>query len=162
KRGTAMTIAAREPEQFRYFPGKGIRCMASEKEIVVGSRVFLDEMSIPVETSTNGNSGSSDVFVAQAGRFLGVVEVADTLRPEAVEAVAHLSQMGLHTVLLTGDHDSVGRAVGARLAVDVVESELLPEEKMERVQKLMQRDRALIMVGDGINDAPALMQAGVG
>jgi len=163
KRAAAMSIAAREPSQFRYVPGKGIRCVADSNEIIIGSRAFLDELSIRIETvGKNGNSGASDIFVAQNGRFLGVVEVADTLRPEAVQAVAHLKHMGMKTVLLTGDHESVGRAVGEQLAVDQVESELMPEQKMERVQKLMQRDRTVIMVGDGINDAPALMQATVG
>ena len=88
--------------------------------------------------------------------------MADTLRPEAVQAVAQLSKMGLRTILLTGDHQNIGRSVAASLAVDEFEAELLPEQKLERVQELLKRDNCVIMVGDGINDAPALMQATVG
>jgi Cd2+/Zn2+-exporting ATPase/Cu+-exporting ATPase len=164
-RAAAMSVSVREPDRFSYFPGKGVQCLAAEDEVVVGNRAFLDELAIPVNgsgDSGNGDSGSSAVFVAYNGRLLGVVQIADTLRPEAVEAVAELSKMGLRTILLTGDHESVGRAVAKQLAVDEVESELLPEQKLERIQKLMKRDRVVIMVGDGINDAPALMQATVG
>jgi Cd2+/Zn2+-exporting ATPase/Cu+-exporting ATPase len=161
-RATTMTLAPREPEGFRYFPGKGIRCNVNGDEIVLGSQAFLEELSIPVQSRTNGASGSSDVFIAQNKQFLGIVEVADTLRPEAVEATRELSKMGFRTILLTGDHASVGKTVAERLAVDEFAAELLPEQKMQRVRELMQRDRAVIMVGDGINDAPALMQATVG
>ena len=157
-----MTLSSREPEQFRYFPGKGIQCVADGDDIVVGSRAFLDELGIAVNGSGNGSSASSDVFIAENQRFLGTVQIADTLRPEAVEAVAELSRMGFRTTLLTGDHQNIARSVAKQLAVDEVEAELLPEQKMERIQKLMSQDHTVIMIGDGINDAPALMQASVG
>jgi len=161
-RAATMTLAPREPEAFRYFPGKGIRCNANGDEIVLGSRAFLEELSIPVSSRANGATGSSDVFIAQNKQFLGIVEVADTLRPEAVEATAELSRMGFRTVLLTGDHANVARTVAERLAVHEHASELLPEQKMQRIHDLMKRDGNVIMVGDGINDAPALMQATAG
>jgi len=161
-RAATMTLAPREPEAFRYFPGKGIRCNANGDEIVLGSRAFLEELSIPVSSRANGARGSSDVFIAQNKQFLGIVEVADTLRPEAVEATAELSRMGFRTVLLTGDHANVARTVAERLAVHEHASELLPEQKMQRIHDLMKRDGNVIMVGDGINDAPALMQATAG
>jgi len=90
------------------------------------------------------------------------MQIADTLRPEAVEAVRELSRLGFRTTLLTGDHKSIGQSVAKQLAVHEVEAEVLPEQKMERIQKLMERDHTVIMIGDGINDAPALMQASVG
>ena len=96
-RAATMTLAPREPEGFRYFPGKGIRCNVNGDEIVLGSQAFLEELSIPVQSRTNGASGSSDVFIAQNKQFLGIVEVADTLRPEAVEATRELSKMGFRT-----------------------------------------------------------------
>jgi Cd2+/Zn2+-exporting ATPase/Cu+-exporting ATPase len=161
-RAATMTLTPREPEGFRYFPGKGIQCNVNGDEIVLGSRAFLEELSIPVQSRVNGATGSSDVFIAQNNEFLGVVEVADTLRPEAVEATAELSRMGLRTILLTGDHASVGKVVAEHLAVDEFESEMLPEQKMQRIQELMKGDGKVIMVGDGVNDAPALMQATVG
>src|SRR5262249_29639330 len=117
---------------------------------------------IPVNASDNGNSPLSNVFIAQNRQFLGTIQIADTLRPEAVEAVRELSRLGFQTTLLTGDHKSIGESVARQLAVDEVEAELLPEQKMARIQKLMDRDHPVIMIGDGINDAPALMQASVG
>jgi Cd2+/Zn2+-exporting ATPase/Cu+-exporting ATPase len=162
KAGT-MSLSVTDPDGFKYVPGKGIRSTGGGREVAVGSRAFLEELSIPVGDSvTKSSSGSSEVFVAENGRFLGTLEIADTLRPEAAQAVSELSRMGLHTVLLTGDHETVGRAVATRLAVDESESGLLPEEKMERVKELVHRDGKVVMIGDGINDAPALMQATVG
>jgi Cd2+/Zn2+-exporting ATPase/Cu+-exporting ATPase len=161
-RAATMSVSVREPERFRYFPGKGIQCIADGEEVVAGNRAFLDELGIPVKIPANGHSGTSDVFVARNQRLLGVVQIADTLRPEAIYAVNQLSGMGFRTILLTGDHDSVGRAVARQLDVHEVETELLPQQKLERVRQLMARDKAVIMVGDGINDAPALMQATVG
>jgi heavy metal translocating P-type ATPase len=161
-KAATMALSVREPEQFRYLPGKGIHFTAGGDDVVVGSRAFLDELGIPVNGSTNGNSLSSNVFIAQNQQFLGTMQIADTLRPEAVEAVRELSRLGFRTTLLTGDQKSIGESVAKRLAVDEVEAELLPEQKMERIQKLMGRDHSVIMIGDGINDAPALMQASVG
>ena len=161
-KAATMTLSVREPERFRYLPGKGIHFTAGGDDVVVGSRAFLDELGIPVNGSTNGNSLSSNVFIAQNQQFLGTMQIADTLRPEAVEAVRELSRLGFRTTLLTGDQKSIGESVAKRLAVDEVEAELLPEQKMERIQKLMGRDHTVIMIGDGINDAPALMQASVG
>ena len=161
-KAATMTLSVREPEQFRYLPGKGIHFVAGGDDVVVGSRAFLDELGIPVNGSANGNSLSSNVFIAQNRQFLGTMQIADTLRPEAVEAVRELSRLGFRTTLLTGDQKSIGQSVAKQLAVDEFEAELLPEQKMERVQELMARDQSVIMIGDGINDAPALMQASVG
>jgi Cd2+/Zn2+-exporting ATPase/Cu+-exporting ATPase len=133
-------------------------------ESVVGNRLFLEELDIPVDpiASDAEDSGASEVFVARNRRFVGVLRVADTMRPEAVEAVGALRSMGFRTILLTGDQASVARFVAARLGVDEFESQLLPEHKLQRVQKLMGKNHTVIMIGDGINDAPALMQASVG
>jgi heavy metal translocating P-type ATPase len=161
-KAATMTLSFHEPERFRYLPGKGIEFVAGGDEVVVGNRAFLDELGIPVNGTGNGNSTSSNVFIAQNRQFLGTLQIADKLRPEAVEAVAELSRLGFRTTLLTGDQKSIGQSVAKQLAVDEVEAELLPEQKMDRIQKLMERDHTVIMIGDGINDAPALMQASVG
>ena len=87
--------------------------------------------------SEKADATSSDVFIAENHQFLGTVQIADKLRPEAVDAVAELSRMGLRTTLLTGDHRSIGHRVAKELAVHDVEAELLPEEKMDRIRKLM-------------------------
>jgi Cd2+/Zn2+-exporting ATPase/Cu+-exporting ATPase len=100
--------------------------------------------------------------VARKGKFLGTLVVADMLRPEAKEAIQSLKSMGLRTVLLTGDAKSVAEDVGKKLGVDEVASELLPEEKLLYVKRLAEASHAVAMVGDGVNDAPALAQATVG
>jgi Cd2+/Zn2+-exporting ATPase/Cu+-exporting ATPase len=102
------------------------------------------------------------VWVARGGRLLGSIRVEDVLRPEAGAAVRALRELGLHTVLLTGDARAVGDAVARQLGVDEVESGLLPEQKLERVRALKARGRSVAMVGDGVNDAPALVEANVG
>jgi P-type E1-E2 ATPase len=102
------------------------------------------------------------VLVARSGRLLGAIHIADVLRPEAIAAVAALRSMGLRTVLLTGDNPAIADAVGKQLAVDEIGGGLLPNEKVERVKALMAQGRNVAMVGDGVNDAPALTQAHVG
>jgi P-type E1-E2 ATPase len=100
--------------------------------------------------------------VGRGGRFLGALQIADTLRPEAIEAVGELHRMGLQVILLTGDSESIARSVSVALQIDEVGSELLPEQKVQRIRTLIGNGRKVAMVGDGVNDAPALMQANVG
>jgi cation transport ATPase len=87
-RASSMKLASRQPEQFKYFPGKGIHCVAGGEDIVIGSRAFLDELGIPINGYGNGAGTSFNVFVAQNHQFLGTVAISDTLRPEAVDSVA--------------------------------------------------------------------------
>jgi P-type E1-E2 ATPase len=108
------------------------------------------------------HDSSSEILVAQSGVQLGSLRIADVLRPEAVEAVRALREMSIRTVLLTGDTASIGRAIGQKLQVDEVEAELLPRQKLDRVRSLRSTGKTVAMVGDGINDAPALMEANVG
>ena len=94
--------------------------------------------------------------------MLGAIHIADTVRPEAENAVSQMEEMGLHVVLLTGDAESIAQSVAIQLGINAVEAELLPEHKVERVRALMHQGRTVAMVGDGVNDAPALMEANVG
>jgi Cd2+/Zn2+-exporting ATPase/Cu+-exporting ATPase len=100
--------------------------------------------------------------VALDGRLLGSIRVADLVRPEAKNAIRDLKSMGLKTILLTGDSTTVAKAVGEGLGVDEVAAELLPEQKLQRVEELLAQGKKVVMVGDGVNDAPALAQATVG
>jgi P-type E1-E2 ATPase len=104
----------------------------------------------------------SEIAVAAGGRFVGSIRIGDTLRAEAVAAVADLNSLGLKTILLTGDARSVAELAAKVLRVDEVGADLLPAQKVERVQQLTSQGHIVAMVGDGINDAPALMQASVG
>ena len=151
-----------DPEGFDYTPGKGIRCRLDGQEILVGSRSLLEDGRIPLEDPGDHPARGSEVLVARSGRYLGAIQIADTLRPEAVEAVDRLRQMNLRTILLTGDAASIAETVGRKLGVDEIGANLLPEAKLERVKALLASGRTVAMVGDGINDAPALMQASVG
>jgi heavy metal translocating P-type ATPase len=159
-RAKADGIKPPEPDRFAYTPGKGIVCSCGGESIVVGNRVLLEREGI--ELPEVKASAGSTVLVARARRFLGALEVADVVRPEAAAAIAEIGRMGMRTVLLTGDATSIAREVGSRLGVDEVLAELLPEQKLVRVRELQGAGRRVAMVGDGINDAPALVQADVG
>jgi heavy metal translocating P-type ATPase len=162
KKASTLSLSVVEPERFDYTPGRGVLASVHGEEIVVGNAAFFADRHIAVNTSVNDLDGSSKVLVARAGSFVGALQIADTLRPEAIEAVAALRRMGIRTVLLTGDAGSIAGAVGKDLGVDEIEAELLPQQKMERIKKLLAQGKKVAMVGDGINDAPALMEASVG
>ena len=158
--GAALGLV--NPEGFSYTPGKGITCRVDGEYTVVGTRAFLLEQGIKASAPPVDHDSSSEILIAQGGVHLGNLRIADVLRPEAVEAVRALRQMSIRTVLLTGDAASIGRAIGYQLRVDEVEAELLPQQKLDRVRKLRSAGKTVAMVGDGINDAPALMEADVG
>ena len=127
----------------------------------MGNRLFLEGHSIAIPAKTLCQT-DSEIFVAKEGKLLGTLVVADTLRPEAIKAIADLKSMGLKTVLLTGDSKAVANDIGGELGVDEIAADLLPEEKLEFVSKLTKARHNVVMVGDGVNDAPALMEATVG
>jgi Cu+-exporting ATPase len=162
KKAAGMALSVVEPESFHYTPGKGIVCSSGGQEILVGNRAFFAERGIPDGLPKVGTGETSEILVARSGRWRGSIHLADVLRPEAVEAVRRLREMGLRTVLLTGDRKAVADAVGKALGVDDIAAELLPEEKLLRVRTMMSGGRKVAMVGDGINDVPALVEANVG
>ena len=134
------------------------------EEILVGSLALLVEhgMTRGLPTDGTGAGGASEVYVARAGQVLGSIRIADVLRPEAKNAVAAMRQMGLKIVLLSGDTQGATSSVGRDLGVDEVVGGLLPEQKAKWVTELRSKGRNVAMVGDGINDAPALVEANVG
>jgi len=162
KLAAAAGLPVIEPEHFAYIPGKGVVCTAGGDEIVVGSRAFLTERDVDVTPCAFGDDRGSEVHVARRGRLLGDLHVADVLRSEAKDAVAALRRMGLRVILLTGDAEAITSTVGRQLAIDEVEAGLLPAGKLARIDALLAEGRTVAMVGDGINDAPALMRASVG
>ncbi|NUN51340.1 MAG: cation-translocating P-type ATPase, partial [Planctomycetaceae bacterium] len=158
----AAGLPTRDPDRFESLPGMGVRATVDGTEILAGSRAFLAERGIPLPPPGATPSTGTEVLVARAGRLLGTIEVADALRPEAAEAVSALRAMGIRTLLLTGDVKVVAEEVGVRLGVDEVEAGMLPQDKLERVRALVKAGRTVAMVGDGVNDAPALVEASVG
>jgi len=161
KKAANLGISSEEPENFDYTPGKGIVAARQGIEIIVGNRLFLEGHRIALPASAVSRT-DSEIFVAQEGKFLGTLVVADTLRPEATKAIQDLKSMGLKTVLLTGDAKVVAEDIGGKLGVDEIAAELLPEDKLAFVSRLTAARRNVVMVGDGVNDAPALMKATVG
>jgi heavy metal translocating P-type ATPase len=163
-RATELAIPLADPDEFSYTPGRGVRVSYEGEEIVVGSLALLVEhgMTRGLPGSSNGEDGASEVFVARAGQLLGSIRIADVLRPEAKNAIAAMRQMGLKTVLLSGDTQAATSSVGRGLGVDEAVGGLLPEQKAKWVTELRSKGRNVAMVGDGINDAPALVEANVG
>ena len=158
-KAAAEGVRAERAEHFAYTPGRGIVCSSSSGEaIVVGNLALLRDHSIVPEEAY----GSCNIHVAAGGKYLGGLQVADAVRPEAKAALAQLMAMGLHVVILTGDGAAVARRVAAELGVENTLADLLPEEKLTEIKRLQSAGRKVAMVGDGINDAPALSQAEVG
>jgi heavy metal translocating P-type ATPase len=157
-RAKADGIKPSDPDHFSCTPGKGIVCSLAGEAIVVGNRTLLEGECVALPDV----DVASTVLVARAGRFLGSLQVADVVRPEAAAAIAEIRRMGIRTVLLTGDANSIAQEVGSRLGVDELLAELLPDQKLDKIRELQRAGKRVAMVGDGINDAPALAQADVG
>jgi heavy metal translocating P-type ATPase len=159
-RARGMAIA--EPESFAYRPGRGIRVTFEGEPVMVGSATFLREEGFAAPGVGPAHDTVTDVFVTRGTRFLGTICVSDTVRPEAPAAIGALRRLGVRTVLLTGDVRSVAEGVAREIAVDDVLSELLPEQKRAYIAQLVNAGNIVAMVGDGVNDAPALIAATVG
>jgi P-type Cu+ transporter len=155
--------AITEPADFGYTPGRGITAVTDNRPVLVGSLLWMSDNGVDAQASTAYEAqAGAEVFVARDGRLLGSILVADTIRAEAQPAIAALREFGVRTILLTGDTRRVAAAVGTKLGIDEIEAELLPEQKLLRVRQLTTQGRVVAMVGDGINDAPALAEADVG
>ena len=152
-----------EPERFDYTPGRGIAASVSGAEILVGNRQLMSGHGIvmPAALARQSEAGS-EILVARNGELLGQITVADTVRPEARGAVEALGRMRLRTILLTGDTEAVARSVAGTLGIKEYEAGLLPEDKLARIKELVSGGRVVAMLGDGVNDAPALTEASVG
>ena len=163
-RASELGIPLAEPDEFSYTPGKGVVVSYRGEEIVVGSLALLVQEGMTRGLPVDGHNpdGASEVYVARAGQLLGSLRIADVLRPEAKNAIVGMRQMGLKIVLLSGDTQAATSAVGGGLGVDEAVGGLLPERKAKWVTELRSKGRHIAMVGDGINDAPALVEANVG
>jgi Cd2+/Zn2+-exporting ATPase/Cu+-exporting ATPase len=158
-RGHALS----EPEHFSYTPGRGIDATFGTDVVLVGNLALMRDRGIAVpEDLLAHHKGASEVFVARAGRLLGAIAIADTVRPEATQAIDTIRRMGIKTVLLTGDAYVVAEVVARQLRIDEVAADLLPQDKLDRIKSLIANGHTVAMVGDGINDAPALTAANVG
>ena len=156
-----------ELEAFEAVSGGGIRARVEGREVLVGSRRFLSESGISEDGLASrdeelAREGKSPIFVAVDGELAGFVAVADVVRDESREAVDRLHTLGLEVAMLTGDNCRTAEAIARELGVDRVVAEVRPEDKVAEVKRLQAEGKRVGMVGDGINDAPALAQADVG
>ena len=168
RRARERNVLLREYANLHYLPGKGLTCEDNGSEILVGSRALFEErgLSVPAEfaaeSSATRSMGETTVLVGRDRRVLGAVTLADQLRGEARQAVARLKSLDLRTILLTGDSSKTAKTIGDLLGVDEAIGDLLPQQKLEKIRSLLQRGNKVVMVGDGVNDAPALAEATVG
>lgn len=170
----AIVAAAREtgtawasPQQFEAMPGKGIRAVIDGEEILVGTPRWLMEKGIALssyqeEVERLSEEGKTPVVVAVNRKVYGLIALSDTLKESAKGLVAALHRMGIKVILLTGDHHGVAQIIAHETDIDQVISEVLPTDKAAKIKELQQAGEQVAMVGDGINDAPALAQADVG
>jgi P-type Cu+ transporter len=151
---------------FRSHTGSGVSGSVSGKKVAVGNALLMRELSLEVESENNPLDvpvdGASGLHVAIDGHLVGLIIVSDPVRPTSHEAVARLRKMGVDVLLLTGDRRSSAESVARTSGIDRVIAEVLPEQKVEEIRRLQQLNRVVAMVGDGINDAPALAQSDVG
>jgi P-type Cu+ transporter len=152
---------------FTTVPGQGIDARASDGHVLLGNRTLMDARGVDVSAlvpraQALAAEGKTAVYLALGGRALGLLAVADVLRPEAPDAVAALKRRGLEVIVLTGDARPTAEAVARRAGVEKVLAEVLPEDKAREITGLKAQRHRVAMVGDGINDAPALAQADVG
>jgi P-type Cu+ transporter len=164
RKAKAANLALRGYTDLRYSPGKGVTCLDGTSKVVVGSRSLQEENGVVGLDGLEKDSapGETLVHVARDRKYLGALAIADQLRQESLQAVAELKRRGYRTLLLTGDSKETASVIGAQLKVDEVFGELLPEDKLGKVRALLKAGRKVAMVGDGINDAPALAGASVG
>ena len=155
-------------EQFEAIPGHGVRARVDGRELQVGGPNLLRREGISPEAElaraaeAAAADGRSTVCLVEHGRALAVFTTADAVRPESAEAVRRLHEDGIEVVMLTGDSRAVAEAVARELAIDTVFAEVLPEDKAKKIEELQRQGKRVAMVGDGVNDAPALVTADVG
>jgi P-type Cu2+ transporter len=165
---TRRNLPALHAADFEALPGRGAKAVVDGTRVVVGGPRVLSESKIAVTTEveklTTGwaAEGKTVLYVVAEGRLLGAVAVEDEIRPESYEAVRELHRLGIRVAMITGDAKSVADSVARRLGIDEVAAEILPAEKAAAVQRFQAGGKKVAMVGDGVNDAPALATADVG
>ncbi|MFQ6127961.1 MAG: heavy metal translocating P-type ATPase [Thermoplasmata archaeon] len=167
KKAEEMQIQFEEPDAFQAVPGMGVSVGLGEENILLGNRRLMRERGVPIEDIEHQlqemeNEGKTAVIVAKNGEVVGAIAVADTLKENSARAVRALKKRGLEVVMITGDNERTAKAVGRVLEIDRVLFEVLPQDKASEIKRLQRGGKKVGMVGDGINDAPALAQADVG
>lgn len=167
KKAREKGLAFLKATEFQAISGKGIQARVDSKEILLGNLKWMEEKGIPLgdlkeKAEAFSEEGKTSMILAVDGRAAGLFALADTLKENSREAVAALHRLGLEVVMLTGDREKTAKAIARQIGIDRVVAEVLPEMKAEEVKRLQKEGKRVAMVGDGINDAPALAQADVG
>jgi heavy metal translocating P-type ATPase len=166
-RATEAALEVHEPTDFVEVPGKGVRAVIDGMVALAGTLTFLMENGVDISAAQPraqefAEAGSTVVTVSYDGEVIGLIGIADTIKEDAAEAVSRLKEASLELIMITGDNERTARAVANQVGIERVIAEVLPNEKADEVRKLQDKGFRVAMVGDGINDAPALMQADVG
>ena len=154
-------LGLERPVMLKEIAGRGVSAFLPQGRVYCGNQKLLEENGIAVNVNSNELTGSV-VFVGVDGRFAGYFVISDTVKKDAATAITHLKEMGLGTIMLTGDEESSAKAVAGEVGIEKVYAKLLPQEKLETLQKLRKEYGSVMFVGDGINDAPVLAGADVG
>jgi len=172
--GQAIVARAREEnltllevEQFENLPGRGIRAVMEGRTYHIGNRRLMEEVAARLGEMAQpadalADEGKTPMFVAGEGKLLGIIAVADVVKESSAAAIASMKAMGLEVVMITGDNQKTADAIGRQVGVTSVLAEVLPQDKAAKVKELQEQGKKVAMVGDGINDAPALAQADIG
>lgn len=160
-------IELKSLENFNAIPGHGIEVVIENESILLGNLKLMKERSIDigelrVEADRLANEGKTPMFIAINNSLEGIIAVADTVKPSSINAIKELHNMGIKVAMITGDNKKTAEAIAKQVGIDIVLSEVLPEDKANEVKKLQGKDDKVAMVGDGINDASALAQADIG
>lgn len=156
-----------ETEQFEAIPGHGIRAVVDGKELFIGTRKLMRDHGIDIDEQEEmmyrlENEGKTAMFIAVDYKYAGIIAVADTVKDTAKEAMEQLKAMNIELVMLTGDNERTAKAIADQVGINRVIAEVLPEQKAEKIKQLQAEGKKVAMVGDGINDAPALATADIG
>ena len=161
-------VTLEDPSDFEAIPGQGVRAAIGEHRILIGNRSLMVSAGLPVHAAAESvlhameSAGKTAMILAVDGRLAGVIAVADTLKEHSIEAIRALKTMGIEVIMLTGDNRRTAEAIARQVVVDRVIAEVLPAQKADVIKNLQKQGKIVAMVGDGINDAPALAQSDVG
>ncbi|MEW6109971.1 MAG: heavy metal translocating P-type ATPase [Nitrospirota bacterium] len=167
KKAVDNNIGIKDPDHFQAVPGHGIKATINGREVLLGNEKLMDDEGIETdklksEADRLSELGKTPMFVSVDRKLSGIIAVADTLKDDSFQALKSLHSLGIEVVMITGDNKRTGEAIAAQAGIDRVLAEVLPEDKAAEVKKLQSGGKLVAMVGDGINDAPALAQADIG
>ena len=167
KKAEACSAAFREVSDYEMIPGQGIAGTIDKARCLAGNRKLMETNRIDISVAAGlqeklADEGKTPLYFAQGGKFLGVIAAADVVKPTSREAIARLQEMGMDVIMLTGDNARTAEAIKKQVGIKTVIADVLPQDKEEKVRRLQEQGHKVAMVGDGINDAPALARADVG